>query len=316
MAREGRELELLIAHLEECLSKSEIKITSPDRIEDKITGEKREVDVSLRATVGSHDVLIILECRDRKNIGDSTWIEQLATKRDDLGANKAIAVSSSGFTTGAVKKARSKNIELRMLEELTADNIRDWFPIKTLKNRSVSLEIAAKVDLRNPRDQKKVENFIKKLKDEEIFHKTIILDHDSTTTISISELIYDKHEPEIEQFNKAGNYILIKEGILYPKNRTIGYKLLINKKGVVIDQIKYTTKFNITVIESPIQSIKSYKSNDERFADIIRFGSSPPLNPGQSFEITGIPDGKGRKIGIRIVDEQSNNREKINFVDL
>jgi RHS repeat-associated protein len=40
-------------------------VKSPDFIEDRVTRGEREVDVSVRMKVGSVDVLIILECRDR-----------------------------------------------------------------------------------------------------------------------------------------------------------------------------------------------------------------------------------------------------------
>ena len=52
-------------------------------------------------------MLVILECRDRGGVQDVSWIDQVVGKRDDVGADKAIAVSQSGFTGAAQKHARS-----------------------------------------------------------------------------------------------------------------------------------------------------------------------------------------------------------------
>lgn len=296
--------------MEKCLSKTEIKITSPDQILDKITGVTREVDVSLRARVGSHDVLIILECRDRRKSEDVTWIEQLATRRDDIGANKAIAVSSTGFTSGAKSKAHFKNIELRTLEDINIDDISDWFQVKNLKNRSISLNVATKIVLRHPhKDQKKVQKFIKKLKTGNIIEAKVILDLENEAPVSMKNLLCKKYLKDIESCVEPGIHTLIREGILLPQNQLRGFQLLIDDKKVVVHQIQYTAKIDVNVKEVPIRSIKSYKSDDSRLADIIRFEHSDFLEPNHSIEITGIPEGNGRKIGIRIVNNKDNTHK-------
>ena len=129
MARKGRELEKLVANLETLLSDTAIAVKSPDYVPDVITGRLREVDVSLRAKAGSVDLLVILEVRDRKNKDDVTWIEQLATKKADVGASKIVAVSSSGFSQTAQDTALRYGIELRTIESLTIDTIQSWFRV-------------------------------------------------------------------------------------------------------------------------------------------------------------------------------------------
>ena len=128
MSRPGRDLEVLVALLESALvSDDAASIRSPDHLVDRVTGKLREVDVSVRYQVGSVPVLIILECRDRQHVEDVTWIEQLAQKRNDVRAARAVAVSSAGFSEAAVLKAAHLAIELRNLEDLTPDDIRSWF---------------------------------------------------------------------------------------------------------------------------------------------------------------------------------------------
>ncbi len=121
-----REFEKLVALLESHLVPRGATIRSPDHIPDKITGEPREVDISVRYQVGSVPILITIECRKREATQDTTWIEQLAQKRNDIGASVTVAVSSRRFTKPAIKKARFYNIETRLLKEVSEEAIKSW----------------------------------------------------------------------------------------------------------------------------------------------------------------------------------------------
>jgi len=135
MPRKGRELEQLVSLLERHLTPTDAKITSPDLIPDKQTTQQREVDVSVRLQVGSTPVLIIFECRDRARAQDVQWIEQLAVKRDSVGADVAVAVSSSAFTGPAQRKAEALGVQTRRLEEVTPEAIGGWFAVEHLTRR-------------------------------------------------------------------------------------------------------------------------------------------------------------------------------------
>ena len=124
----GREFEQLAAQLESSLGPKGAVVRSPDRIRDKFTGQLREVDASIRMTVGSAPVLIVLECRDRSRTQDTTWIEQIATKRLHIGATQTIAVSSKGFSTQAIKAAEVHGILLRQISEFADEAVRVLTP--------------------------------------------------------------------------------------------------------------------------------------------------------------------------------------------
>ncbi len=126
MPRKGRGTELVLKELESLSLKDQAKIKSPDYIYDVVTGKDREVDVSIRIKIGTHEFLTIIECRDRKGNEDVTWIEQIVTKTKNLQANKVIAVSTSGFTDGAKKLAAHENVILRTLRDFKADEAIDW----------------------------------------------------------------------------------------------------------------------------------------------------------------------------------------------
>jgi hypothetical protein len=80
----------------------------------------REVDASLRHPDGT---LVILECRFRGRVQDDTWIEQLAAKREKVGAALAVAVSSQGFSLSATKTAAHYGILLRRMADVTANEV-------------------------------------------------------------------------------------------------------------------------------------------------------------------------------------------------
>jgi hypothetical protein len=122
----GRILEMLTARIEGALSGSEVKVKSPDHIPDRVSGGTREVDVSLRSTVGSTDILVIVECRDRGRAADVTWIEQVKSKRDAVGASKAIAVASGTFSKKALAAAGAYGVDARTVAQVHAAEVRRW----------------------------------------------------------------------------------------------------------------------------------------------------------------------------------------------
>ena len=126
MSRKGRDLERLVSMLEKGLASEDIVIKSPDYIVDTVINKKREVDVSIRQNLGIVEILTIVECRDRKETEDVTWIEQLVTKVKDMGAYRVIAVSSSGFSKGAKSKAQHYEIELRTIDEICNESLDNW----------------------------------------------------------------------------------------------------------------------------------------------------------------------------------------------
>jgi len=83
-------------------------------------GVPREVDILLETRVHGMDMRIAIECRGRTAKDDIKWIDELIGKYSDLGANgvnKIVAVSQSGFSKGAQKKAAENLIDTLTLQE-------------------------------------------------------------------------------------------------------------------------------------------------------------------------------------------------------
>jgi hypothetical protein len=127
-----REFEKLIARIEQAMAPSGAEVRSPDHIPDKVTGQLREVDASVRYKVGTCPILITIECRDRNSIQDVQWIEQLVEKKRSVGAAMTVAVSSSGFSEPAVKKAAASGIEIRTLAEVAPDEFVQWLSFQNV----------------------------------------------------------------------------------------------------------------------------------------------------------------------------------------
>lgn len=124
-----RNFEELVSRIEHALAGQDVTVTSPDHIPCITTGTPREVDVSIRTRVGSAEILVTVECRDRSAVQDVTWIEQLATKKKNIGAAKTIAVAASGFSAEATRIARENGIDLRILDEITENDVKSWMPM-------------------------------------------------------------------------------------------------------------------------------------------------------------------------------------------
>jgi hypothetical protein len=132
-----REFEKLVTRIEQVWSPQGAIVKSPDHLIDKTTNELREVDASIRYKIGTSEIIITIECRERAKAQDSIWIEQLASKQRDIGSSKTIAVTANGFTAPAIKKAKQYGIEVRKISKIDYESINRWVIVKTVINYHV-----------------------------------------------------------------------------------------------------------------------------------------------------------------------------------
>ncbi len=121
--RNGGNLRDWLLELRQMLDRSALKSNRRIVFAVKLLVETREVDASIRAQVGTARILVTVECRKRWPKEDVSWIEQLATKKANIGAARTIAVSSTGFSAGAEAVARQLGIDLRQMSEVSASDI-------------------------------------------------------------------------------------------------------------------------------------------------------------------------------------------------
>lgn len=98
-------------------------VTESEELADLISGEKREVDICIKAQAAGHSVIVSLECRDHKRPQAVGWIEEMQTKHSRLPTDRLVLVSSSGFTPKAIAKAKSFGIETVVPKDLTGTRV-------------------------------------------------------------------------------------------------------------------------------------------------------------------------------------------------
>ncbi len=265
MAREGKDLELLIEMIEKVMLPEGAIITSPDYIQDKITGEKREVDISIRHKVGSVDILILIECRDRAAAQDVTWIEQVVTKTKDLKANKVIAVSSSRFTKGALTKADHNGIETRTLDEITVDVIKRWWAVEKIGVRSKFYEMRS-VSVALDTD----ENTDEIMKNIDLSEKFIIRAVDQVPH-SIYQ-IFEYLSSEISEWdNLPPNGPILRKEVNANIDQNAKLFIRHQHKEYNITQINFIVDLSIRFSEAPIHKISSYNKGAETISEVIEY---------------------------------------------
>jgi hypothetical protein len=117
---EWREFERLVAAVQRALD-PKASITWDDQIPD--SRGVRQVDVHLESRVGTAAVRVLIECRRYEKKVGVGQVEAWATKSRTLGAHKAMMVTSSGYTSGALGAAADYGIDLYVLKR--ADDA-DW----------------------------------------------------------------------------------------------------------------------------------------------------------------------------------------------
>jgi hypothetical protein len=112
-----------ILRIHELVEESGAEITWNDRISDPDNADRlRQVDISIKR----NGKLTLIECRIHKQKQDVKWIEELIGRRQSLNADAIVAVSNSGYTRGAILKAKAYGVILRDLKSLSEEEVRDW----------------------------------------------------------------------------------------------------------------------------------------------------------------------------------------------
>jgi hypothetical protein len=122
----GRSLEELVARIEATVLPHGFEVETRVKLYDDGGQQTAELDVRILGKLGSSSVHWVFECRDRPSSGPEgiSWIEQLASRRERIGADKLFAVSTTGFSSEATRFAAEKAITLRTvssIEDVTQD---------------------------------------------------------------------------------------------------------------------------------------------------------------------------------------------------
>jgi hypothetical protein len=97
-------------------------VTLNDKIMGRESGLEREIDVSIRTTVGDEELLYIIQCKDRaKRRADIVILGEFSAVIRDVGAAKGFLICTSGFAKSNYRYARTLGIELFTVEDIKSD---------------------------------------------------------------------------------------------------------------------------------------------------------------------------------------------------
>ena len=108
-----KRFERLIHQVHEQYGIAGAKVTLDDKIKGLDSKTTRQIDISIRTSVGPYAILIAIECKDHAQPLDVVDVGAFATLRQDVRAHKGVLVTTGGFTQAAIELARSLGIETR-----------------------------------------------------------------------------------------------------------------------------------------------------------------------------------------------------------
>lgn len=118
-----KEFEQIVSRIISIMVKPEDKVVWNDKIPDPDNPKQmRQIDIS----INHNGFKTHIECRHHNAPQDVKWIEELIGRKLSLDASAMIAVSSSGFTEGAILKAEKRGIFLHTLTEHSFKMVHTW----------------------------------------------------------------------------------------------------------------------------------------------------------------------------------------------
>lgn len=98
------------------------QVTHNDKILGSNTGRKRQIDVSIRATVAGIDLLIVVQAKNYARPANISAVDAFASVVSDVRAAKGILICNAGFTKPAKDYARNIGIDLCSLHDAQSRN--------------------------------------------------------------------------------------------------------------------------------------------------------------------------------------------------
>jgi Restriction endonuclease len=98
-------------------------VTHDDRILGAETGAMRQIDVSIRADLGGHRILMIIQAKDLGRPADVNVVGEFESVIKDVRASKGVLICSGGFTPKAMTYAKTLDIDLCTVHDATS---RKW----------------------------------------------------------------------------------------------------------------------------------------------------------------------------------------------
>lgn len=100
----------------------------PNKVQDLV-----EVDVAYCLTSDPRCPFSFVQIRDRSNNIGRPYMEQVVGQKATLGINQAVVVSSSGFSSSALRLAKAEDIATRILRVASPEELAEWCSLSHLE---------------------------------------------------------------------------------------------------------------------------------------------------------------------------------------
>jgi hypothetical protein len=128
MPADGRSLENLVRTVEGFFLSTDCNVDVRKLVYGDEGAQLAELDILITGRLGTTEIRWLIECRDRPSDGRApvAWIEQLGGRKQVHGFNQVTAVSTTGFSDGALEVARRLGIEVRSVSEARIEDFGNW----------------------------------------------------------------------------------------------------------------------------------------------------------------------------------------------
>ncbi len=123
-----KRFETLVAKLQQGFSPN-AKVTLNDKIAGRRSGVKRQIDISVRQTIGQFEILIVIDCKDYSKAVDVKDVEEFLGLVEDVGANKGALVTAGAFTKAAKTRAQDAGVNVYRLVDAEDHDWRSYIAI-------------------------------------------------------------------------------------------------------------------------------------------------------------------------------------------
>jgi hypothetical protein len=124
MPRRTNDFQGLMYLIQSQLAPTGAQVTESELLTDEAINSDREINILISdPTNGLPPQTVAIECRDRKRKADIGWIDEIIDKYSKIRVRRVVAISRSGFTKNAFKKAEDAGIDTLLLGEALAA---DW----------------------------------------------------------------------------------------------------------------------------------------------------------------------------------------------
>jgi Restriction endonuclease len=105
-----KQFEDLVAEIQRELM-PEAKVQTNLRRQGRRSQSLRQIDILVEMKAGQFDMSVVIDCKDYKKPADIKDVEAFIAMIEDLGPTKGAIISASGFTEGAIQRARDAGID-------------------------------------------------------------------------------------------------------------------------------------------------------------------------------------------------------------